>query len=275
MSVRENRSGRPLLEVEELRVHFHGGSAVSPGRRSTATDALAAVDGVSFTVGCGTTLAVAGESGSGKTTLGRAVLGLIPWSSGSVRYDGQAVDMLSRLEQRAFRRRAQIVFQDPLASLNPRLTIGRALEEVLGLVEALPRPARRHRAHALLDRVGLGRDVHRALPHELSGGQRQRACIARALAVDPEFLVLDEPMSALDVSVQAHVINLLQSLQEEFGLTYLLISHDLGVVRLLSDRVLIMKEGRVVEAGASPELLAGPTDPYTQRLVNAALLKRV
>jgi len=267
--------GAPLLQVQELRVHFFRGRSVDTSRRTVPDGALAAVNGVSFSVDRGSTVGLVGESGSGKSTVARAVLGLLPWSSGSVSYAGQPLDRMNRRELRALRRRAQIVFQDPAKSLNPRLSVGRAVGEVLGVVTGASGSERRARAESLLDRVGLASSVYRALPHQLSGGQRQRACIARALAVNPEFLVLDEPLSALDVSVQAHIVNLLHSLQKELGLTYLFISHDLGVVQLLSDSVVIMRAGSVVEAGPSAALMTSPAHPYTRRLLEAASLKPV
>ena len=212
-----------------------------------------------------------GESGSGKTTLGRALLGLQRRDAGSVSYRGEPVAG-PEVRQPGLRRRAQIVFQDPQGSLNPRLTVESVLREVL-LVRGLPRGQADQEVAALLDRVGLSPDVATALPHALSGGQCQRVGIARALAMEPEFLILDEPVSALDVSVQARILNLLLDLQERLGLTYLFISHDMAVVRRMSDRILVLQGGRVVEAGPADRIVRAPSHPYTRALLAAARLE--
>lgn len=250
----------PVLEVRDLRVTF-------PRR---GRPPLAAVDGVSFTVASGETLGVVGESGSGKTTLARAILGLVDLTHGEVLFMGRDLSGMDGQALRDFRSRAQIVFQDPLGSLNPRMTAGETLEEVLRVRGGMGRQART-RVAELLERVGLAPSVARTLPHELSGGQLQRVGIARALAVEPSFLVLDEPVSALDVSVQAQILNLLLALQRELGLTCLFISHDLAVVRRMSDRILVLKDGRVVEAGSVEEVVLQSRHPYTRTLLAASL----
>jgi ABC-type glutathione transport system ATPase component len=248
-----------LVEVQGLTVRFSAS-------RGNSTLAL---DGVDLEVGEGETVGVVGESGSGKTTLGRALLGLQRREAGSVRYRGQEVGG-PEVSQPALRRLAQIVFQDSQSSLNPRLSVARTLGEVLG-VTGWPRERVGAEVLRLLELVGLPPEVATALPHALSGGQRQRVGIARALAVKPEFMVLDEPVSALDVSVQARILNLLLDLQQRMGLTYLFISHDLAVVRRMSDRILVLREGRVVEAGPTEEIISRPSHPYTRALLAAAL----
>ncbi|HSG48138.1 MAG TPA: dipeptide/oligopeptide/nickel ABC transporter ATP-binding protein, partial [Longimicrobiales bacterium] len=251
----------PLLEVTGLRVVF---------ARRGAPDVVA-VDGVSFSLERGRTVGVVGESGAGKSTLGRAVLRLVPTSGGALRFGGDDVLALDRTSLRRFRHRAQMVFQDPLGSLNPRMTAGDALEEALRVYGA-PRYEVAGRAHELLERVGLHRGVLSAFPHQLSGGQRQRVGIARALAVEPDLLVLDEPVSALDVSVQAQIVNLLLRLQEELALSYLFISHDVALVHRVSDHILVMREGGVVDEGAPDVVVLQSGHPYTRTLVSASLL---
>ena len=217
----------------------------------------------------GLTTALVGESGCGKSTTGRLVLRLEAPTSGSVVYRGRDLAAMPAGELRAFRRRAQIVFQDPFASLNPRMTVGSMLREVLAVHGLAGGAESGSRIDDLLDRVGLAPEAARKYPHEFSGGQRQRVGIARALAVEPEFIVLDEPVSALDVSVQAQILNLLRDLQSDLGLTYLFVSHDLAVVRNLSDRVLVMRAGRIVEAGDADQVLSAPEHEYTSELLAA------
>ena len=230
---------------------------------------VTAVRDVSFDIRRGETLGLVGESGCGKTTVGRLLLRLDRPTTGRVRYRDEDVGALEGDRLRAFRRCAQIVFQDPYGSLNPRMTVGGALREVLrvhGLAGRAEAPAR---VAELLELVGMSGSDGNRYPHEFSGGQRQRVGIARALAVEPEFVVADEPVSALDVSVQAQILNLLQDLQAELGLTYLFISHDLAVVRQLSDRVAVMFEGRIVELAETESLFVSPRDPYTRALLSA------
>ncbi len=256
-----------LLDVQELTKYF----PVHRGFLGRSVDQVRAVDGVSFRLQRGETLGLVGESGCGKSTTGRAILRLIEPTSGRLIYDGQDLAKLDRAQLREFRRRAQIVFQDPFGSLNPRLTVGGMLTEVLkvhGLGET--NADRSARVRELLEMVGLHTEHAGRYPHEFSGGQRQRIGIARALAVEPEFIVCDEPVSALDVSVQAQVINLLRDLQKELGLTYLLIAHDLAVVEYMSDRVAVMYLGKIVEMAAAQELYKNPRHPYTRALLSAA-----
>ncbi len=258
--------GDALLAVRDLVVRFPGRS----GFLQRGRPPVQAVRGVSFHLERGETLGLVGESGSGKSTTARAVLRLVEPTSGSVRFDGAEVGRMDRADLRRFRRRAQIVFQDPYGSLNPRVRVGSALEEVLrvhGIGDS--RHGRRRRVAELLERVGLPAGHGERYPHEFSGGQRQRIGIARALAVEPDLLICDEPVSALDVSVQARILNLLTDLQAELGLTYLLIAHDLAVVEHMSDRVAVMYAGRIVETAGADALYRGPRHPYTRALIAA------
>jgi oligopeptide/dipeptide ABC transporter ATP-binding protein len=252
-----------LVQVEDLHVRFPAGR----GRRHAP---VRAVDGVSFEVRRGETLGLVGESGCGKSTTGLALLHLIEPTDGRVVFDGTDLGTLSRRDLRRFRRRAGMIFQDPYASLDPRSTVGDAVGEALDIHDLHQgRHARRQRIGELLERVGLHPDVADRYPHEFSGGQRQRVGIARALAVEPEFLVCDEPIAALDVSIQAQVMNLLDELQDELGLTYLFIAHDLAAVQHVSDRIAVMYLGRIVEVAERRELYTEPAHPYTRALLSA------
>lgn len=254
----------PLLEVRDLKKHFPVGTGLFSGEGST----LKAVDGVSFEIRRGETLGLVGESGSGKTTTGRAILRLTEPTSGAVRFHGDDVGAMDGEALRAFRRSAQIIFQDPYGSLNPRVTVGGAIREVLH-VHGLAMGSEGARVAELLELVGLHPSHAGRYPHEFSGGQRQRVGIARALAVEPELIVCDEPVSALDVSVQAQVVNLLASLQDRLGLAYLFIAHDLGVVEHVSDRIAVMYLGRIVEMADAERLVRSPRHPYTRALLSA------
>ena len=255
----------PLLSVRSLSKHF----PVRTGILQRTSGAVKAVDGVSFDIAAGETLALVGESGCGKTTTGRAVLRLIEPTAGEITFDGTDVRALRGESLRRLRRRMQIVFQDPYGSLNPRMTVGAAIKEGL-IVHDLAHGAEADRRVAqLLDEVGLRAEYANRYPHEFSGGQRQRIGIARALAVEPAFIVCDEPVSALDVSVQAQVVNLLRDLQRDRGLAYLFIAHDLAVVAHMADRVAVMYLGRIVELTTRAQLFAMPRMPYTKALLSA------
>jgi oligopeptide/dipeptide ABC transporter ATP-binding protein len=258
-------SEEPLLQVRDLSKHF----PVRGGLLQRVVGAVKAVDGVSFDVGRGEVVGLVGESGSGKTTVGRSILRLIEPSSGSVRFDGVEITTLSPAEMRAQRRRMQIIFQDPYASLNPRQRVRDIVGEAFKIHGIGTPRDRRELTAALLQKVGLVADAMDRFPHEFSGGQRQRIGIARALAVGPDLIIADEAVSALDVSVQAQVVNLLQDLQRELGLSLLFISHDLAVVRHISDRVVVLYLGRVMEVASSDQLYAQPRHPYTKALLSA------
>jgi oligopeptide/dipeptide ABC transporter ATP-binding protein len=251
----------PVLSVQNLQVHFETRSGI-----------VHAIDGVSFGIGPGETVGLVGESGCGKSSLGRAIVGLVKVTSGSIRLNGADVTGLNRRAMHAHRTVVQMIFQDPYASLNPRLTIGRIIEEPLLVHRRGNRVERRERVQRLMKLVGLRPEWVSRHPHEFSGGQRQRVGIARALGLEPKLLICDEPVSALDVSVQAQVINLLVDLQKQLGLSYLFISHDLSVLRHLADRVLVMYLGKIVEVAPRREIWARPLHPYTQGLIEAVPL---
>ena len=255
---------KPLLQVEGVAKHF----PVRSGVFGRVSGAVRAVDGVDFTIGAGETLGIVGESGCGKSTLGRVVLRLMEPTAGRVWFDGQDLGTLGTPALRAQRRAMQIIFQDPFSSLNPRMTVGQTLTEPL-MLHSLHTGRHRERVSELLNLVGLASEHAQRYPHEFSGGQRQRIGIARALAVEPKLIVCDEAVSALDVSVQAQVINLLQDLQKRFGLAYLFIAHDLAVVKHIANRVAVMYLGRIVEMGDKHTLFATPRHPYTQALLSA------
>jgi oligopeptide/dipeptide ABC transporter ATP-binding protein len=255
-----------MLEVKDLKVHF----PVKRNLLGVPQVWAKAVDGVSFSIAGGETLGVVGESGCGKSTVARAVLKLIPSTDGSVVFDGVDMDRLRPAELRTMRRNAQIVFQDPYSSLDQRLTAGAAIKEPLAIHGIARGSEADRKVDELLDVVGLQRSAKSRYPHEFSGGQRQRIAIARALAVSPRFVVCDEPISALDVSVQAQIINLLIDLQKSLSITYLFIAHDLAVVRYISNRVAVMYLGRIVEIGAAETLYSRPRHPYTRSLIAAS-----
>jgi oligopeptide/dipeptide ABC transporter ATP-binding protein len=254
-----------LLEVEGLVKHFVAERSLF-GR---PTAYVKAVDGVSFSVEAGKTLALVGESGCGKSTVSRMVLRLIEPDAGRIRFEGRDLLALDADELRAFRRDAQIIFQDPYASLNPRMTVNQILTEPLGLHDLVPRSGRRERVEELLRLVGLEPRFARRYPHEFSGGQRQRIAIARALAVEPKLIICDEPVSALDVSIRSQILNLLRDLQDRLELAYIFVSHDLAVVKHIADRVAVMNLGVIVETSNTQALFASPRHPYSRALLSA------
>jgi peptide/nickel transport system ATP-binding protein len=257
----------PLLSVENLEKYYYEQDTLLDRLLQNEPTAVKAVDGVSFEIGEGETLGLVGESGCGKSTTGETLLRLRESTGGRIEFDGVNVNDLTGDDLTAFRRRAGIVFQDPFSSLDPRMTVGEIVREPLVVHDTAA--DRDERVHELFERVGLSPDQLERYPHEFSGGQQQRVGIARALALEPDFLVLDEPVSALDVSVQAQILNLLADLQEELGLTYLFIAHDLSVVRHISDRVAVMYLGEVVEVAQTDELFENPRHPYTQALLES------
>ena len=256
----------PLLEVKNLRTWF----PITGGVFRRHIDDVKAVDDVSFTIEAGTTVGLVGESGSGKSTIGKTILKLIPPTSGEVFFEGRDVLPMTEHEYRPIRSQMQMIFQDPFGSLNPRHTIMQIVGEALEIhFPAMKRGERRERVAELMRQVGLKPEMMERYPHEFSGGQRQRIGIARALAVKPKFIVCDEPVSALDVSVQAQIVNLLEDLQDELGLTYLFIAHDLAVVEHISDHVLVMYGGKIVESAPADEIYANPQHDYTRKLLAA------
>jgi len=259
-------SGAPLVETRDLRVWFPIKSGIVLDRH---VGDVKAVDGVDLRVWRGETLGLVGESGCGKSTVGRTLLRLYEPTSGEVIFDGRAISKLSERQLRPLRRRMQMIFQDPYASLNPRHSIGKIVGEPIRVHGVAPRKETEARVQELLATVGLPEDAANRYPHEFSGGQRQRIGLARALALNPEFLVCDEPVSALDVSIQAQIVNLLEELQEKLGLTYLFIAHDLAVVRHISTRIAVMYLGKIVEVAPADDLYENPLHPYTITLLSA------
>ncbi len=255
----------PLLMLKDVKKHY----TVSRGLLGRNSSVIRAVDGIDLDIYNGETLGLVGESGCGKSTLGRTILRLEEASGGEILYEGRNILGMNRQELHRLRRKMQIIFQDPYSSLNPRQTVGRIVGEGLAIHKVGSAQERKDRVQYLMDVVGLRPEHIHRYPHEFSGGQRQRIGIARALALNPEFIICDEPLSALDVSIQAQVINLLKDLQEEYGLTYLFISHDLSVVRYISDRVAVMYLGNLMELAPRKDLFARPTHPYTQALLQA------
>ena len=262
-----------LLDVRDLVTHFRVGTKGVIFGIGATRKTVRAVDGVNLTIQRGETLGLVGESGCGKSTLGYTILQLERATAGEVYYDGQSLTRLKGRELRQFRRRMQIIFQDPYSALDPRMTIGQAVGEPLRVHQIVPKAEVEDRVEELLGTVGLNPYFKNRYPHEFSGGQQQRIVIARALSVEPEFIVCDEPISALDVSIQAQIINLLEELQDRFSLTYLFISHDLRVVRHISDRVAVMYLGKIVEQARIDELHDHPLHPYTQALLSSVPIR--
>jgi oligopeptide transport system ATP-binding protein len=256
----------PLLEVTDLVKHF----PVKRGLLIDRTvDRVRAVDGISFGVGRGETLGLVGESGSGKSTVCRTAMRLLAPSAGSIRFEGEEIAGLSRRQMRPLRCQMQMIFQDPYASLNPRKRVGQIVGDPLRLQGIASGATLRRRVFELLERVGLSAEHYNRFPHEFSGGQRQRIGIARAIAPSPKLIFADEPVSALDVSIQAQIVNLLDDLQDELGLTYVFVAHDIGVVRHISDRVAVMRDGKIVEQGGVDQVCEQPVDGYTKKLLAA------
>jgi oligopeptide transport system ATP-binding protein len=256
----------PLLEVTDLVKHFPVKRGILFDRE---VDQVRAVDGISFTVQRGETLGLVGESGSGKSTACRAVLQLTKPTSGSVRFEGREIAGLGRRQMTPLRREMQMIFQDPYASLNPRKRVGQIVGDPLKRQGVASGSELRRQVQALLERVGLSSEHYNRYPHEFSGGQRQRIGIARALALKPKLVICDEPVSALDVSIQAQIVNLLDDLQDELGLAYLFVAHDIGVVRHIADRIAVMTEGKIVEQGSADQVCEQPKHEYTKKLLAA------
>ena len=259
----------PLVSVNNLKKHYYENQGFTDRMFGLEPTAIKAVDGISFDVQNGETYGLVGESGCGKSTTGETILDLREPTDGEVRFKRDNIYEMDKKELKEFRRKSQIVFQDPFSSLNPRLTISEIVKEPLVVHDIGTKEERHQRTHSLLERVGLISDMGERYPHEFSGGQRQRIAIARALSIDPELLVLDEPTSALDVSVQAQILNLLEELQNEFGLTYIIIAHNLGVIRHICDRVGIMYLGELVETGPTEQIFQNPSHPYTEALLKS------
>lgn len=255
-----------LISVKNLKVHF----VSKQGFFSRKKNLIKAVDGINFDIVKGRTLGLVGESGSGKSTTGRALARLVAPTDGSIHYEGELLTELSHSEFYPYRKKIQMIFQDPFGSLNPRMRIADSISEPMSLHQREQSGSeRRDRVANLLEKVGLSPDMMHRFPHEFSGGQRQRIGIARAISAEPEFIICDEPVSALDVSVQAQIVNLLKDLQKEYNLTYLFIAHDLAVVEHMSDQLLVMQAGKIVEQGDAGTICAHPEHPYTQSLIDA------
>jgi oligopeptide/dipeptide ABC transporter ATP-binding protein len=255
----------PIIEAEGVTKHFEETS----GLLNRETQTVRAVDGVNIAIERGETFGLVGESGCGKSTLGRTLLHLYDPTTGTVRFDGEEIADLTDSELRALRQRMQLIFQDPFSSLNPRRRVGQIIEEPLA-IQGVPKAERKERAYDLLEQVGLKREHYDRYPHAFSGGQRQRIGVARSLIVEPEFIVADEPVSALDVSIQAQILNLLDDIQDEYNLTYFVIAHDLSVVRHIADRVGVMYLGELVEVAPTETLFENPLHPYTKALLSSA-----
>ena len=254
-----------ILEIKNLKKHF----PITGGILKRQINSVKAVDGLNFNVKRGETLGVVGESGCGKSTTGKVLLRLLDATEGEVKFEGEDIHQLDKKDLRSLRKEMQMIFQDPYASLNPRMTVGEIVGEPLDIHNLAKGKEKEERVRELLDMVGLSPKYAKRYPHEFSGGQRQRIGIARALAVDPQVIVCDEPVSALDVSIQAQVLNLMEDLQEELGLTYIFIAHDLSVVRHISDRVAVMYLGKIVELADKEDLYTAPKHPYTKALLSA------
>jgi peptide/nickel transport system ATP-binding protein/oligopeptide transport system ATP-binding protein len=260
-----------LLEIKNLKKYF----PVKGGVLQRTIGHVKAVDDVSFDIFKGETLGIVGESGSGKSTLGRTILKLLDPTEGSILFEGNELAKLSHRKMRPYRQNMQMVFQDPFASLNPRMSIGELIEEPMVVQQSMSKQERKDKVVDLLRKVGLPEEAREKYPHEFSGGQRQRIGIARALSINPKFIIGDEPVSALDVSVQSQVLNLMEDLQDEFDLTYLFIAHDLSVVKHISDRVGVMYLGRLAEIGPKEKIYSNPLHPYTQALLSAVPVPNV
>ena len=266
--VLDTESSVPLLQVKNLEVDY----VIKRNLLGKISKRFHAINGVSFEVNKGETLGIVGESGCGKTTVGRAITRLINISSGSIIFEGKSLDTLSKTEKHQLRKEIQIIFQDPYSSLNPRKTVGNAVEEPMEVFGLYNSSKRREKAAELLYKTGLGEEFFTRYPHELSGGQRQRVGIARALALNPKLIICDESVAALDVSVQAQVLNLLNDLKRDFGFTYLFISHDLSVVKYMSDRIIVMQKGKIVEQGESEQIYKHPKEEYTKKLIDSVMM---
>lgn len=254
-----NEQAKDLLVVKDIKKHFHVGR----------NQVLKAVDGITLSIKKGETLGLVGESGCGKSTFGRVLMGIYPKTSGELLYDGESLDIRKTADRFKYAKKAQIIFQDPYASLDPRMTVGSIIAEGMEIHKMYDAEKRQERVYELLETVGLNREHANRFPHEFSGGQRQRIGIARALAIEPEFIVCDEPISALDVSIQAQVINLLKELQQKLGLTYLFIAHDLNIVKYISDRIAVMYLGNVVEIASSDTIYSNTLHPYSKALLSS------